>query len=298
MTPRFRQHLDKAPIDPSRPTCFKINLRSTWHDQHSAPDVSPDNAHYYWIPQLKSPIQWPAERESEVSGSFSPIIIWDFLVCNYYNTKMGAGSQWKIWGESNMKDYLVKNQNIIQIISTEVVINSKYFHFFAYLMFYQMMILYRVIIISMSGISFQESFSWESRKVPLIVLTLLCMVRTTCKKSLWARGGGGGGGGWCTMRKWPSAGHTWDIYINKGETETPGTGGTLSRWSAHYHGGRSIFHDEIGAELRAWVSVIGPDVGRLPAPTLDLATQGSFLLPTLQILFGGNLLSNRNRQQT
>ena len=83
-----------------------------------------------------------------------------------------------------MKDYLVKNQNIIQIISTEVVINSKYFHFFAYLMFYQMMILYRVIIISMSGISFQESFSWESRKVPLIVLTLLCMVRTTCKKSL------------------------------------------------------------------------------------------------------------------
>ena len=46
------------------------------------------------------------------------------------------------------------------------------------------------------------------------------------------------------------------------------------------------------------MSVIGPDVGRLPAPTLDLATQGSFLLPTLQILFGGNLLSNRNRQQT
>ena len=35
-----------------------------------------------------------------------------------------------------MKDYLVKNQNIIQIISAEVVINSKYFHFFAYLIFY------------------------------------------------------------------------------------------------------------------------------------------------------------------
>ena len=50
-----------------------------------------------------------------------------------------------------MKDYLVKNQNIIQIISAEVVINSKYFHFFAYLMCYQMMILYRVIIISMSS---------------------------------------------------------------------------------------------------------------------------------------------------
>ena len=47
--------------------------------------------------------------------------------------------------------YLVKNQNIIQIISTQVVINSKYFHFFAYLMFYQMMILYRVITISMSS---------------------------------------------------------------------------------------------------------------------------------------------------
>ena len=110
MTPRFRQHLDKAPIEPSRPTCFKINLRSGWHDQHSAPDVSPDNAHYYWIPQLKSPIPRPAGRTQVwgLSGSVSPTIIWEFLVGNYYNTKTGAGSQWKIWGESDMKDYLVK----------------------------------------------------------------------------------------------------------------------------------------------------------------------------------------------
>ena len=61
-----------------------------------------------------------------------------------------------------MKDYLVKNQNIIQIISAEVVINSKYFHFFAYLMFYQMMILYRVITIS---ISMSSQLAYHSRRV-------------------------------------------------------------------------------------------------------------------------------------
>ena len=91
------------------------------------------------------------------------------------------------------------------------------------------MILYRVIIICINvkptRMSVWESFSWESRKDWIIVLTLVCMVRTTCKKSLSAQGGGGGGGGWCTMRKWPSAGHTWDIYINKTERETAGTGG-------------------------------------------------------------------------
>ena len=42
-------------------------------------------------------------------------------------------------------------------------------------------------------------------------------------------GGGGGGGGWGTMRKGPSVRHTWDIYINKTEPETAGTGGTVSR---------------------------------------------------------------------
>ena len=106
--PRFRQHLDRQGTNTA--LLAWLSLKSTWDpdDQHSGPDVSQDTGHYYWIPQLKSPILWPAEPWSEVSGSFSPIIIWEFFVCNYYNTKTGAGSQWKIWGESDMKDYLVK----------------------------------------------------------------------------------------------------------------------------------------------------------------------------------------------
>ena len=160
MTPRFRQHLQRQgtnlfPL--ASPRLARLVLKSTWDpdNQHSGPDVSQDTGHYYWIPQLKFSSQPATSSMKDESlrslGPSSPIIIFETLVCNYYNTKMGLGSQWKIWGELNMKDYLVKNQNIIQIISAEMVINSKYFHFFAYLMCYQMKILYRVIIISMSS---------------------------------------------------------------------------------------------------------------------------------------------------